>query len=171
MRVTYTPEQRRIAVQTYRKTKSVAKTINILGYPSTHILYDWIKGVHRGRPPKERHHSPVHYPWTIKRRAVDMVLEGRSVQETANALGIYCEQQIYKWVRIWRQNGDRGLMSKAERGELKPHITKKQFMDSLPEDHEELKELAARLLVEKAVLEREIELSKKNGASSRDNCQ
>ena len=171
MKVTYTSEQRRIAVQTYSKTRSAAKTISILGYPSTHVLYDWVKGTHHGRPSKERNHSPVHYSWVLKRKAVDMMLEGNSIQEIAYTLGIYCEQLIYKWVRIWRQYGDRGLMSKAERGELKPHITKKQFMDSLPEDYEELKELAARLLVEKAVLEKEVELSKKNGASSQDNCQ
>lgn len=71
MKVTYTSEQKRVAIQTYRRVKSYAKTIQILGYPSYHVLIDWVKGVSHGRPNKVGHVSPHHYSWQTKWQAVD----------------------------------------------------------------------------------------------------
>lgn len=171
MKVSYTPEQRKRALATYRKTRSYVKTIRQLGYPSYHTLIDWVKGVKRGRPAENAPHAPRHYPWRIKRRAVDMMLAGENKDDIARTLGIHCSQQIYKWVRIWRERGDEGLMSKRERGETPPRVTKRQLLESLPADPDELRELAVKLMLEKAVLEKELELSKPLGASSRENCQ
>ena len=42
MKVTYTEEQRKHAIKTFKRLKSYAKTINVLGYPSRHTLYDWV---------------------------------------------------------------------------------------------------------------------------------
>jgi len=171
MKVTYTKEQRQAAIQTYRKTKSYAKTMRILGYPSRHVLFDWVKGVKHGRPKKETPAASHFYSFEIKKQAVTMMLGGIEKNEIARQLDIYCPQQIYKWARIWRQEGDEGLMSKREKGLTKKRITRKQLLDSLPEDREELRQLTVQVMAEKAILEKEHELLKKSRASSRKNCQ
>lgn len=38
----YSYKQRKKAIETYRQTKSVSKTLQILGYPSSKELYKWI---------------------------------------------------------------------------------------------------------------------------------
>ena len=56
----------------------------------------------------------------------------------------------------------RGLMSKREQVEAGAYKTRAQLEAALPDDVAELKRLAARLMAEKAVLERELELAKKS---------
>ena len=132
MKVTYTSEQKRVAIQTYRRVKSYAKTIQILGYPSYHVLIDWVKGVSHGRPNKVGHVSSHHYSWQTKRQAVDMMLAGVEKDDIATQLSIHCSQQIYKWVRIWRTQGDGGLMSKSEKGETARRPTKNNCLPRFP---------------------------------------
>lgn len=69
---------------------------------------------------------------------------------------------VYEWIRKWRTEGDVGLMSKRERIEAGAYKTRAQLEAALPDDVDELKRLAARLMTEKAVLERELELAKKS---------
>lgn len=49
-------------------------------------------------------------------------------------------------------HGEEGLMSKKEKVDRGIYKTKAQLVKSLPDDVSELKELAAKLMVEKAVL-------------------
>ena len=56
-------------------------------------------------------------------------------------------------------------MSKKEKLELGIYKTRAQLKDSLPDDINELKNLAAKLIAEKAVLEQELELVKKSEGS------
>lgn len=62
-------------------------------------------------------------------------------------------------------------MTKKEQIAEGVYKTKAQLKQSLPDDIEELKDFAAKLLVEKAVLEEELKLSKKSRAASQKNCQ
>ncbi len=42
MKVTYTLEQKQHAIKTYKRLKSYSKTLRVLGYPSRHVLFDWV---------------------------------------------------------------------------------------------------------------------------------
>lgn len=170
MKVSYTPEEKKTAIVTHKRVKSYSKTIAILGYPSYHTLIDWVKGISRGNPDRLVS-KPHHYSWTVKRTAIDMMLSGTDKDAIATRLGIHCPQQIYKWVRIWRAEGDSGLMSKNERGETRKRPTKKQLLESLPKDTDELRELTVTLMAEKSILEKELELLKGTRASSQENCR
>ncbi|WP_306792738.1 hypothetical protein [Collinsella ureilytica] len=88
MKVSYTQEQRAKAVKVYRKTKSFAQTIRILGYPSRHILFDWVK--HPNPKPKSKQpRTPAkRYSWQLKRLAVAKVISGQDIKEIAYKLGI-----------------------------------------------------------------------------------
>lgn len=54
MKVVYTVEQKRKAVATYRRLKSCAATIRQLGYPSRHVLFDWVRESGSVGRPKKR---------------------------------------------------------------------------------------------------------------------
>lgn len=84
-----------------------------------------------------------------------------SVKEVAKKLDLTTHAIIYDWIRNYRLHGEEGLMSKKEKIDRGIYKTKSQLVKSLPDDVSELKELAAKLMVEKAVLEKELELSKK----------
>lgn len=71
--------------------------------------------------------------------------------------------QIYKWVQNWRTHGERGVMSKAEKAKADGLPTRASLERDLPDDVDELKRLAADLMVQRAVLEHELELVKKDG--------
>ncbi|WP_244303281.1 hypothetical protein [Leucobacter coleopterorum] len=60
-------------------------------------------------------------------------------------------------------------MSRAEKAKADGFPTRASLERGLPDDVDELKRLAADLMVQRAVLERELELVKKTWASSRDN--
>ena len=64
-------------------------------------------------------------------------------------------------MRNYRLYGEEGLMNKKGKVDRGIYKTKAQLVKSLPDDVDKLKELAAKLMVEKAVLEKELELSKK----------
>lgn len=50
MKVIYAPEQKKKAVKTYKKLQSYTKTVRILGYPSLHVLHDWVNGLNHKNP-------------------------------------------------------------------------------------------------------------------------
>lgn len=165
MKVTYTLEQKQLAIRTYKKCKSYSKTLRVLGYPSRHVLFDWVnKRNHRSKSvtPRSKYR---HYSCEFKLEAVKKAIDGEAVTEIAKDLNITNAATIYQWIREWRLKGDEGLMSKKEKLELGMYKTRAQLKDSLPDDIDELKNLAAKLLTEKAVLEQELELVKKTEGS------
>ena len=162
MKVIYTEADKKYGIQTYNKSKSYSKTLRVLGYPSRHILFDWVKNVGKpGRPTEKPKNLPKHYSFEIKRKACQLALGGMSVKEVAKKLDLTTHAIIYDWIRSYRLHGEEGLMSKKEKVDRGIYKTKAQLVKSLPDDVSELKELAAKLMVEKAVLEKELELSKK----------
>lgn len=161
MKVTYTEEQRKHAIKTFKRLKSYSKTIRVIGYPSLHTLYDWVGKRSRKSPTSNPHRTPKHYPWTLKLEAVNRSIQGEDIRDIAQDLSIVSYPSIYKWIRLWRVKGVRGLMTKQERISEGVYKTKAQLKQALPDDVDELKDLAAKLLAEKAVLEEELKLSKK----------
>lgn len=162
MKVVYTVEQKKKAVATYRKLKSYAATIRQLGYPSRHVLFDWVRESGSiGRPKKHAYTPPKRYPWTTKLEAVEAVMSGRNVKDVAEENGMTSHAVLYEWVRIYRRKGQVGLMSRKEQIEAGIYKTKAQLKKEPPDDPEELKELEARLMAEKAMLEQELEMAKK----------
>lgn len=165
MKVTYTLEQKQIAIRTYKKCKSYSKTLQVLGYPSRHVLFDWVnKRNHRCKSVTSRS-KYRHFSWQFKLEAVKKAIDGESVTEIAKNLNITNAATIYRWIREWQQRGDEGLMSKKEKLELGMDKTRAQLKESLPDDIDELKNLVAKLLTERAVLEQELELVKKTEGS------
>ena len=162
MRVSYTPEQKARAVKVYNETKSYAKTIRILGYPSRHVLFDWVKSPGPKPKPRKPDKPAKRYSWELKSLAVKKVAGGQDIRSVADELGVVNYATIYEWIRKWRTEGDVGLMSKKEQVEAGAYKTRAQLEAALPDDVGELKRLAAKLMAEKAVLERELELAKKS---------
>ena len=171
MRVSYTPEQKIKAIEVYEETRSYAKTIRILGYPSRHVLFDWVRDPNPKPKPARPANPTKRYSWDLKKLAVIRVIGGHDIRSVADELGITNYANIYGWIRRWRTEGDAGLMSKRERIEAGTYKTKAQLEAALPDDPEELRRLAAKLMVENAVLEQELELAKNLRAASRKNCQ
>lgn len=62
-------------------------------------------------------------------------------------------------------------MSKREKAKADGFPTRASIERALPDDPGELKRLAAELMVQKAVLEKELDLVKKTRAPSPHNCQ
>lgn len=171
MKVVYTDEQRRTAVATYRRLGSYVKTIRKLGYPSRHVLHDWVRGTRPGPKQLVAPRPPRHYSWEFKAAAVQRVLAGEDVRRVGAELHMTTHVVLYKWVQIWREHGNRGLMSKREKAKADGFPTRASIERSLPDDPTELKRIAAGLMVEKAVLEQELDLVKKTRASSPHNCR
>ena len=117
MRVSYTPEQKARAVEVYNETKSYAKTIRILGYPSRHVLFDWVKGPGPKPKPRKPDKPAKRYSWELKSLAVKKVAGGQDIRSVADELGVVNYATIYEWIRKWRTEGDVGLMSKKEQVE------------------------------------------------------
>ena len=89
--------------------------------------------------------APRWYGWQIKLEAV----RGQGVDDIAEDLKIDVPVLIYKWRTLWKKEGQWGLMTKYERRKVAGFATESQLCQSLPDDVEQLRSLAARLLVEK----------------------
>ncbi len=115
MKVVYTVEQRRVAVAAYRRLSSYAKTLRKLGYPSRHVLRDWVHGTNPGQKRVVTLRPPRHNSWKFKAAAVERVLAGEDVRTVGVELHMTTHVLLYKWVQIWHEHGNRGLMSKREK--------------------------------------------------------
>ena len=162
MRVSYSPAQREAAIATYSRLGSYSQTIRAIGYPSRHVLHDWVREGPPSTRPRPPARPPRHYSWEFKAQVVERVLAGEMVKDVAADLGMPTHMQIYKWVQKWREHGQRGVMTKTERAKADGFPTRASLERDLPDDLEELKRLAAELLVQRAILERELELVKKD---------
>ena len=133
MRISYTPEQKAKAIEVYNETRSYAKTLRILGYPSRHVLLDWVKNPGPKPKPKQTGRPAKRYGWELKSLAVSKVLGGADIKRVAEELGVTNYATIYEWIRKWRTGGDVGLMSKKEQLEAGAYKTRAQLEAALPE--------------------------------------
>lgn len=160
--IRYTDAQRRKALEVFDRTQSVTKTVRELGYPGRWTLHRWIR--ERSEPPAApiRRTSLKRYPFATKLKAVELFVSGMSPDAVAAELSLNSKMSVYAWAQRFREEGRWGLMSATERKQSAGIVTHKAFEKSLPDDATELKKLAARLSVEKAVLEKELEEIKKD---------
>lgn len=164
MKISYSVEDRRRAVAEYRRVKSVTKAVRNLGYPARRTLYDWIRYGIQQRKPKHTHllEGNRRYPWQLKLQAVELFEAGYRPKEIQERLDLTTFAIVYDWARRFRESGEWGLMSKRERDQHRDLPTQAALEASLPNDPEKLRKLAAQLLVDKAVLEQELSLVKKD---------
>lgn len=160
--IRYTDAQRLKALEVFDRTQSVTKTVRELGYPGRWTLHRWIR--ERSEPPAApiRRTSLKRYPFATKLKAVELFVSGMSPDAVAAELSLNSKMSVYAWAQRFREEGKWGLMSATERKQSAGIVTHKAFEKSLPDDATELKKLAARLSVEKAVLEKELEEIKKD---------
>ncbi len=165
MRVSYSIEQRRQAIATYKRTGSVTKTIALLGYPSQHTLHAWIRNPKKYTSKiksKQAIKGPKHYSYEIKKKAVSLVLDGYDIHKVAEKHNITSYAVIYEWIKIYRIGGEFALMSKKEKASYLGHKTRAQLEASLPDDPAELKRMLADSIVDVAILKKQLELAKKS---------
>ena len=124
----YSEEQYYKALKVYEETRSVTKTITILGYPARRqTLYNWInrkrilpegKSTFRGYNTEDHpRHPPLEQKLQILHRCFEM---GENVQSVSNEVG-YSTASIYAWRRKYLQKGAAALMNSSNerrRGKL-----------------------------------------------------
>ena len=124
----YSEEQYYKALEVYEETRSVTKTITILGYPARRqTLYNWInrkrilpegKSTFRGDNTEDHpRHPPLEQKLQILHRCFEM---GEDVQSVSNEVG-YSTASIYAWRRKYLQKGAAVLMNsfnERRRGKL-----------------------------------------------------
>lgn len=106
MRITYTIGQKRKAVQTYEKLGSFTKTIRKLGYPSNHVLCEWVRNGIKTRKLRKPDAPSKRYGWRLKHEAVSRVPSGESIKDVAEALKVTNHAAVCEWVRCFRERGD-----------------------------------------------------------------
>ncbi|MEX3504917.1 terminase gpP N-terminus-related DNA-binding protein [Corynebacterium sp. LK2510] len=94
-------------------------------------------------------------------RAVNLFNEGSHPADNALKCGLTSKMSVYSGAQRFRDEGQWGLMSKRQRAEHARTPTTAAFETSLPDDPAQLNKQMAKLLVDKAVLEKELELVKK----------
>lgn len=160
--MSYTKEQRREAFRVFKRTQSVTKTIRELGYPGRRTMHRWVREGVKPRRLRKQAKASARYSFEVKLEAVELFHAGWRPDEIVAQCGVRSRTNVYSWVRCHREEGEWGLMSKKERAQRARTPTRASFEKSLPDDPAELKKQMTQLLVEKAVLEKELELIKKD---------
>ncbi|CAB0670121.1 IS3 family transposase [Corynebacterium diphtheriae] len=161
MNRSYTNTQKRTALRVYKRTQSVTKTVRELGYPGRWTLYKWLREPKTPPQPRKQAKTLTHYPYEVKLRAVELFHNGWRPADIAQECCLHTHASVYAWAQRYRKEGQWGLMSKKERAGHGRIPTKAALEKSLPDNPTQLKQQMATLLVEKAVLEKELEIIKK----------
>ena len=117
MNRSYTKQQRRRALQVYRSTQSVTKTVRELGYPGRWTLHKWLRQSGRSGCLRRKARRLTHYPWQTKLRTVELFNQGWRPQRIADECGLVSKMSVYSWAQSYRDGGQWALMSKKEREE------------------------------------------------------
>lgn len=167
----YSEKEYRRALEVYEETKSVTRTIAILGYPARRqTLYNWInrnrmlpeeKCTFRGyNTPEHPRHPPLELKLEVLHRCFEL---GEDVQSVSNEVG-YSTASIYAWRRKYIQKGASALMNppkERSRGKL---------TGGKPASSRELDELNAKIQdmqLEIDILKETIEVLKKDPGISK----
>ena len=144
----YSEEQYYKALEVYEETKSISKTMRLLGYPARRqTLYNWInrkrllpenRSTFRGYNTAEH---PRHPPLELKLDVIHRCFEnGEDVQSVSDEIG-YSTASIYAWRRKYILKGSVALMNSSKerkRGKLS---------EGEPASSSEIEDLKARLLI------------------------
>ena len=109
----YTKEQVQTALILYRKLKSLPKVVEILGYPSTGALAEWVHKHPEIVAPKS-HKRPVKAPLNVKLDAIRRCYQdGETLKSVAEEIG-YSSVAILNWHKKYQEKGLVGLMNKSD---------------------------------------------------------
>lgn len=124
----YSEEQYYKALEVYEETKSITKTMRLLGYPARRqTLYNWIN--RKRLLPENRstfrgyntHEHPRHPPLELKLEVIHRCFEqGENVQSVSKEIG-YSTASIYAWRKKYILKGTVALMNSPkehDRGKL-----------------------------------------------------
>lgn len=108
----YTQEQISTALLLLKATDSPAKVIQILGYPSSPMLYHWRDSYPEYYDvPDQKHWRQA--PWELKNSVIKRCfIDGEPVKLVAEEIG-YTPSLIYKWIREYREKGHFSSMKKT----------------------------------------------------------
>lgn len=161
----YSEEQRRKALRTYHRIRSVTDTVRQLGYPSREHLYTWIRN--EGKPKEKRKKinlknttdHPRNPPSEFKLEVVRRCFEnGESVKLVSDEVG-YSRAGIYMWRRRYLQGGAASLMNtKNIKPEKLPDIDEKISSEEV----ESLRKQMYELQLEVDILKETINVIKKD---------
>lgn len=167
----YSDKKKEIALNLLKETKSVTKTIRILGYPSRVQLYSWVnlkdelpkirKQLARiGNPPEH----PRNPSMKIKLNALKRCFEkGENIRAVSEDIG-YSRTSIYKWRKRYLKEGTLGLMNNKSilSGELNTELESKETMTTSNNEMNELKKQMQEMQLEIDVLKETIHVLKKD---------
>lgn len=167
----YSEEQYNKALEVYKETGSITKTITILGYPKgRQTLYNWInrkrilperRSTFRGYNTKDH---PRHPPLEIKLNALHRCFElGEDVQSVADELG-YSRASIYNWRRKYIQRGACALMNRPDE-KPRGHLTEGAPVSA--KELEALKEQIQDMQLEIDILKETINVLKKDPGANK----
>ena len=166
----FTDEQIRLATDKYfHGLKSQEAICGELGWPSQATLSRWIRkderyGVLRARPSQKtpQRASRLKYPYAVRAEAVRLAEEEHLTRrEISDRLGLCGAPMVTKWVTIARERGLEALVPQEERKKIEEGALRAASA-GIPDDIEELKRQNERLRLENAVLEKTIEILKKD---------
>lgn len=165
----FTEEQIRLATDKYfYELKSQEAICAELGWPSQATLSRWIRrdaryGTLHARPEQEapRKASRLKYPYEVRAEAVRLAEEGHLTRrEISDRLGLCGAPMVTKWVTIARKHGLEALVPREEKKRIEERAL--HATGAVPDDIEELRRQNERLRLENAVLEKTIEILKKD---------
>lgn len=162
----YSEEQYYKALEVYEETKSITKTMRLLGYPARRqTLYNWInrkrllpenRSTFRGHnTPEHPRHPPLELKLEVIRRCFE---QGEDVQSVSKEIG-YSPASIYTWRRKYILKGTAALMNSPkehDRGKLP---------EGIPGPSAEIEDLKAQLIdlqMEVDILKETINVLKKD---------
>ena len=138
-----------MALQIYHQTRSVTKTIRILGYPTRRNLYTWIS--EENAPPKIRKEYPIidnspdhprNPPLEVKPNAIHRCYElGENVKYVSEDIG-YSRASIYQWRKRYLKEGTLGLMNLKN---IIPGEIKEGSISTTDNSSEEIKQLKSQM--------------------------
>lgn len=157
----YTPEEKKAALQKFDQTQSATKTVRALGYPGRWTLHKWLRERNTTKSKPFRHEKLTHYPFATKLAVAKMYEEGYRPQCVAEKFGLRSKVSVYSWAQTYCDKGEWASTCKRERETRAGFPTRASLEASFPVDVDELKRTLATLTVEKALVDKELELVKK----------
>ena len=117
--MSFTEEEKNRALQLYDETKSIAKVIHTLGYPSRQNMYTWIKNRNIEKKRKEcdftdspgyRRHPPLETKLEILQRCFE---GGEDIKSISEEYG-YSRESIYSWRKKYLSGGAAAIMNQKK---------------------------------------------------------
>lgn len=167
----YSDEKKKTALNLLKETKSVTKTIRILGYPTQVQLYAWVKSQNElpksrkqlaliGNPPEHPRNPSMETKLNALKRCFE---KGENIRAVSEDIG-YSRNSIYKWRKRYLKEGTLGLMNNKSilSGELNTEQESKETATTSNNEMNELKKQMQEMQLELDVLKETIHVLKKD---------